>query len=237
MTRDTHYHPDHLHLDFPKSTHGAPFLSGLPQGEAHDTHKYNIRTTVTAHLDDQHTLSGYVCSDHWLRKVSFTRYHNSLPWPTSRHLQSKRTRWSDNKSLPTITSHDHLLRSMSAALRVMMVLLPLSVHHDNTKYLPTIKEGNKTSNTIYTNIHTKGKVSLLYLVKGQLIYLSLTIADKTIEGCVRTPRPNTFCRWNDWIKNLYWLRSCVHPFGNYVDHQGREASTGSYHNFILIKVI
>ena len=53
------------------------------------------------------------------------------------------------------------------------------------------------------------------------------MADKTIGGCVRTPCPNAFCRWNDWIKNLYWLRLCVHPFGNYVDHQGCEASTGT----------
>ena len=50
------------------------------------------------------------------------------------------------------------------------------------------------------------------------------MADKTIGGCVRTPCPDAFCR-NDWTRTLYWLRSCVHPFGNYVDHQGREAST------------
>ena len=155
VTRGTHYHPDHSHPDFPKSTRGAPFLSGLPQGEAHDTHKYNIRTTATAHPDDRHTLSGYVCPDHWLRKASLARYHNSLPWPTSRHLQSERTRWSDNKSLPTITSHDHLLRSLSAALMVMMALSPPSVHHDNTKYLPTIKEGNKASDTIYIRAFTQ----------------------------------------------------------------------------------
>ena len=212
-------------------------LSYPVQGKAHDTHKYNIRTTVTAHPENRHTLSRYVCPDHWLRKASLARYHNSLSWPTSRHLQSERTRWRDNKSLPTITSHDHLLRSLSAALMVMMALSPPSVHHDNTKYLPTIKVGNKAPDTIYTNLHTKGKMSLLYLVKGQLIYLSLTMAEKTIRGCVRTPHPDAFCRWNDWIKNLYWLRSCVHPFGNHVDHQERETSTDSYHNFILIKVI
>ncbi|RVW83232.1 hypothetical protein CK203_039622 [Vitis vinifera] len=37
-------------------------LSGLPQGEAHDTHKHNIRTTATSHPDDRHILSGYVLS-------------------------------------------------------------------------------------------------------------------------------------------------------------------------------
>ena len=47
------------------------------------------------------------------------------------------------------------------------------------------------------NLHTKRKVSLLYLVKGQLIYLSLTMADKTIGGCVRTPYPEAFYRYYD----------------------------------------
>ncbi|RVX01432.1 hypothetical protein CK203_017588 [Vitis vinifera] len=58
MTHDTHSHPDQPHPDFPKSIRGAPLLSGLPQGEAHDTHKHNIRTTATTHPNDRHTLSG-----------------------------------------------------------------------------------------------------------------------------------------------------------------------------------
>ena len=53
-------HPDYPHSDFPKSTHGALLLSGLPQGEAHDTHKHNIRTIATSHPDDRHILFGYV---------------------------------------------------------------------------------------------------------------------------------------------------------------------------------
>ena len=64
MTCGTHSHPDQPHPDFPKSTRGALLLSRLPQGEAHDAHKHNIRTTATAHPDDRHTLSGYVCPDH-----------------------------------------------------------------------------------------------------------------------------------------------------------------------------
>ena len=51
------------------------------------------------------------------------------------------------------------------------------------------------------------------------------MANKTIGGCVRTPCPDVFCRYIVWIKNLYWLRSRVHPFGNYVEHQEREVST------------
>ncbi|RVW28494.1 hypothetical protein CK203_103977 [Vitis vinifera] len=33
------------------------------------------------------------------------------------------------------------------------------------------------------------------------------------------------CRYNDWIKNLYELKSRVHPSGNYVDHRRLEVST------------
>ena len=39
VTRGTHYHPDCPHPDFPKNARGALLLSGLPQGETHDTHK------------------------------------------------------------------------------------------------------------------------------------------------------------------------------------------------------
>ena len=59
------------------------------------------------------------------------------------------------------------------------------------KYLPTIKEGNKVPNTIYMDLHTRRKVSLLYLVKDQLIYLSEPWLTKPSEGVsghpVRTP--------------------------------------------------
>ena len=161
MTRGTHYHPDHPHPDFPKSTRGAPFLSGLTQGEAHDTHKYNIRTTATAHPDDRHTLSGYVCPDHWLRKASLAGYHNSLPWPTSRHLQSERTRWSDNKSLPTITSHDRLPRSLSATCKVMMVLPPPSVIMTTQNISPPLKKSQSFWYYIYQPSHKEeGKLAI-----------------------------------------------------------------------------
>ena len=46
MTLSTYSHPD-----FPKSTRGALLLSGLPQGEAHDTRKYHIRTTDMSYPD------------------------------------------------------------------------------------------------------------------------------------------------------------------------------------------
>ena len=65
--------------------------------------------------------------------------------------------------------------SVSATRRVMMALPPPSGIMTKPKYLPTIKEGNKVPNTTYMDLHTRRKVSLLYLVKGQLcqlIYLS-----------------------------------------------------------------
>ena len=51
MTRGTYSHPDYPYPDFPKSTRGALLLSGLPQGEAHNTRKYHIRTTYMSYPD------------------------------------------------------------------------------------------------------------------------------------------------------------------------------------------
>ena len=50
MTRGTYSHPDYPYPDFPKSTRDALLLSGLPQGEAHDTHKHK-------HPDNRHIAS------------------------------------------------------------------------------------------------------------------------------------------------------------------------------------
>ena len=65
---------------------------------------------------------------------------------------------------------------------------------------------------------------------------SLIMANKTIGGCVRTPCPDAFCRYKDWIKNLFWLRSRIHPFGNYVEHQEREVSTVLTKDIFLVLV-
>ena len=48
---------------------------------------------------------------------------------------------------------------------------------------------------------------------------------KPSEGASGHPVRMPSCRYNDWIKNLYKLKSRVYPSGNYVDHQRREAST------------
>ena len=138
VTRSTHYHPDHPHPD----TRGALLLSRLPQGETHGAHKHDIRTTSTnasgwfGHPD---TFAQII---DWSKKVLHV-ITNSLSWPTFRHLQSERTRWSDNKSLPTITSHDHLPRSLSAARRVMMALPPPSVIMTTQNISPPLKRETK----------------------------------------------------------------------------------------------
>ena len=59
---------------------------------------------------------------------------------------------------------------------------------------------------------------MLYLVKCQLpdlLNLSIYMADKTIGGCVRTPRPEAFCR-DDWTRSLSWLRACVHLAASWI---------------------
>ena len=78
-----------------------------------------------------------------------------------------------------ITSHDfwqsqQLSRYLSAACRVMMALPPPSVIMTTQNISLQLKRETKLLNTIYMNLHTKRKVSLLYLVKVQLIYLYLS---------------------------------------------------------------
>ena len=63
MTYDTRLYPDYPHPDFPKRTRGALPLSGLSQGEGHDTRKHHIRTIAISHPGDRHILFGYVCLD------------------------------------------------------------------------------------------------------------------------------------------------------------------------------
>ncbi|KAL6346561.1 hypothetical protein AAG906_000179 [Vitis piasezkii] len=80
MTRGTHSHLGYPHSDFSKNTRGALLLSGLPQGEAHDTHKHNIRTTSTTHLDDRHMLSGSLTEVKQVLHVITTAYRRPSIW-------------------------------------------------------------------------------------------------------------------------------------------------------------
>ena len=130
-----------------------------------------------------------------------------------------------------ITSHDlwqqhHLPRFLIAASRVAITMLPPNVIMTNIKYLLTINERNSTHGTIYKpSRKEEGNLQRPRKRPTDLYPPLLTMANKTIGGCVRTPCPDVFCRYNDWIKNLFWLRSRIHPSGNYVEHQEREAPT------------
>ena len=54
------------------------------------------------------------------------------------------------------------------------------------------------------------------------LYLSLLPwLTKPSEGVSRHPVRMPSCRYSDWIKNPYQLKSRVHPSGNYVDRQRR----------------
>ena len=120
MTRGTHFlmirgirfYPDYPHLDFPKRTRGTLLLSGLPQGEAHDTSKHHIRTTAISHPDDRHILSRYVSVRivDWSKQVLHV-ISTACHGPRSATCRVKGQEWSDGKSLPTISdscgaSHD-----------------------------------------------------------------------------------------------------------------------------------
>ena len=60
------------------------------------------------------------------------------------------------------------------------------------------------------------------------LYLSLLPwLTKPSEGASGHPVRMPSCRYSDWIKILYKLKSRVHQSGNYVDRQRREVSTAS----------
>ena len=116
MTRGAHSHPAKHHPNHPiRIQVMRPSYPDCLKEVQTTLINIDIWTDFTMYPNDQHRSPGYDVRVIDWSKASITRYHNSLSWPTSRHLQSQRTRWSDNKSLPTIISHDHLLRSLTAA--------------------------------------------------------------------------------------------------------------------------
>ena len=116
VTCGTHYHPEHPHPDFPVRYTGraSPIRTTLRKGKRH------LYAYTSGRISQYIRMTNIGDSDMIVRvidwsKASLARYHNSLSWPTFRHLQSEGTRWSDNKSLPTIISYDHQPRSLTVA--------------------------------------------------------------------------------------------------------------------------
>ena len=79
-----------------------------------------------------------------------------------------------------------------------MTMLPPNVIMTNIKYLLTINERNSTPGTIYKPSHEEeGDILIPSKMPTDLYLPLLTMANKTIGGCVRTPCPDAFCRYND----------------------------------------
>ena len=116
-----------------------------------------------------------------------------------------------SRSFYMITSHDlwqqhHLPRFLTAVSRVAMTMLPPNVIMTNIKYLLTINEKNSTHDTIYKPLRKKEGNRQIPSKRPTDSYLPLlTMANRIIGGCIRTPCPDVFCRYNDWIKNLFWV--------------------------------
>ena len=145
-------------------------------------------------------------------KASLTRYHNSLPWPTFRHLQSEGTRWSDNKSLPTIISHDHLPRSLSTACRVMMALPPPSVIMTTQNISPPLKKNQSFWYYIYQPSHKEeGKLAIPSKRSTDLspsLWPWLTKPSEGVSGHpIRTPFAGGTTKSRTYIG---WDRASIH---------------------------
>ncbi|RVW76257.1 U3 small nucleolar RNA-associated protein 7 [Vitis vinifera] len=83
-----------------------------------------------------------------------------------------------------------------------MTMLPPNVIMTNIKYLLAINERNSTPEAVYICLRTKKKERPL--------------------GASGHPVRMPSCRYNDWIKNLYELKSRVYPPVNYVEHRRLE---------------
>ena len=131
MTCGTHFYPDQLHPDFPKRTRGALPLSGLPQGEAHDTRK---------HHTGRPTYPIRICLSGSLTKVSKSYY----VIPTACHRPRFAACRAKGQEWWQVTSHDiwqprHLPWSLLAARRVMMALPPPRGIMKSQKVSPPLK--------------------------------------------------------------------------------------------------
>ena len=72
-----------------------------------------------------------------------------------------------------------------------MTMLPPNVIMTNIKYLLTINVRNSTPGTIYEPSHEEEGNALTPRKRPTDSYLPLlTMANKTIGGCIRTPRPD-----------------------------------------------
>ena len=179
-------------------------FSGLPQRRPNDTYRHIIRRTYTIHPDDQEDQTTLInVSSEWLtqyirminichpdtmariidwskRVLHAITTTNHGPRPITCRVKGRVEVTTSHfpRSFYMITSHDlwqplHLPRFLTAARRVAMTMLPPYVIITTQNISSSLMRGTVPL-TLYINLHTKRNVISRYLVKGQLIYISLS---------------------------------------------------------------
>ena len=166
MTHGTHCHSSHPHPDLPIKHTWHAFPDYLKEDQT-------TLLNITSGRITQYIRMINICHpDTMVQIIDWSKQVSHIITTSCHGPRSTTCRVKGQDEVTTSHFHDHFTRSLSAAHRVMIALPPPKCHHNSTKYLPTIKEAIKASDTIYINLHTRRRESLLYLVKGQLIYLS-----------------------------------------------------------------
>ena len=112
-------------------------LSGLPQGEAHDTREHHTRTLAYP--------IRICCSDHWLKWASLATSFRQPATAHIRRLQSERTG----------AMASRLPRSLIAVRRVMMALPPPRGIMTSQKVFSPLKRESELL-TLYKRVFTQG---------------------------------------------------------------------------------
>ena len=121
----------------------------------------------------------------------------------------------------------HLPRSLTAARRVMMALPPpRGIMTSQKVSLPLKREAELLA--LYKDLHTRRKVSLLYLEKGQLPDLSIHDWQNHRRVC-----PDTLSGYflQGQLNQNSILVESVRPFGSYVDHRDARPQKKGTHIF------
>ena len=210
VTRGMHYHLDHPYPDTRIIIWITPIRIHVTRFSYLDCLKEGQTTLISIkHPDGFHNTSGWptYAIRIWLSgsltevkqvlHVITTAYHGPRSATYRVKGQDEVTTSHFLRSFHMITYHNLCVRWWWPCHHLMSSWRhKISPHH--------WKEKQCFWNYIYKAFTNKEEVSFAIPSKRSTdLSLSLTMADKTIGGCVRTSRPEAFCRWNDRVKNLY----------------------------------
>ena len=192
VTHGTNCHPSHPHLNLPIKHAWHAFPDYLKEDQTTLINISSGRLTQYIRMINICHLDTMVRIIDWSKQVSHvitTVCHGPRSTTCRVKGQDEVTTSHFPRSFHMITYHD----LCQTARRVMMALPSPSVIMTTQNISSPLKKNQSFWYYIYQPSH-KEEGKLAIPSKKPTDYLSLTMADKTIGGCVRTPCPDIFCR-------------------------------------------